>query len=194
MTRKFLPFASVLIAALMAAGVNAPAHGQSTTAPSPTNSTYESAVAHPWDSLNASQRDMLAPLQKTWDTLSPRRQTHMLRRSEKWATLPAEKREEIREHIAHWQEMTPEQRKQARENRHKFDQLSPEQRAQLHATYEHFQQLPAAQRDQLMRQWHALPPQKRLQWSERHNHAPVSTSNGGTTAPSGSVPADPKQP
>lgn len=194
MNRPSLSLVPALLAVLFVGGVNPPIHAQSAVAPAPASSAHETAVAHPWNSLNATQRDMLAPLQKTWDTLSPRRQTHMLRRAERWASLPADKREKIRQHIAHWQQMTPQERQQARDNRRKFDQLSPAQRKQLHATYEHFQQLPAAQRDQLMHQWHALTPEQRLQWSKHHNHATAPAVGSSVITPPNASAADPAQP
>ncbi|MEO7068781.1 MAG: DUF3106 domain-containing protein [Rhodanobacter sp.] len=194
MNRPALSLVPALLAMLFVGGIYSPAYAQSTATPAATNNTHETAVAHPWSSLDAAQQDILAPLQKTWDTLSPRRQTHMLRRAERWVTLPAEKREKIRQHIAHWQQMTPQERQQARDNRRKFDELTPAQRERLHATYEHFQQLPAAQRDQLMHQWHALSPQQRLQWSEHHQHGTAPAAESSVAAPSSVSAGEPAQP
>jgi Protein of unknown function (DUF3106) len=121
----------------------------------------------PWGSLDAGQRDILAPLQGQWDTLPPRQQQDMLDRARHWSELPPDRRQEIRERIQRWQQMTPEQREQVRQNRIKYNQLPPEQRAELHAAYMRFQQLPPQQRDNLMRRWELQAPEQRRQWLDR---------------------------
>ena len=149
--------------------------------------------ARPWNSLDATQRDLLAPLQADWNTLPPKRQAHLLRRAQRWSTLPAERRAAIRERITRWQQMTPQEREQARANRGKFRHMSPDQRKQLHATFEHFQQLPPAQRSKLIRQWRALTPEQRLHWSVPGNGpAPAATPSKPTRDQLG--PAHPAQP
>lgn len=104
----------------------------------------------------------------------------MLNRAEQWTGLPPQQREEVRERIARWQLMTPQERQQTRENRRQFEQLPPEQRAKLHAAFERFQQLPPQQREQLIKQWHAIPPTKRLQWMQQtgHDRAPPPAEHG----------------
>ncbi|MEO5812611.1 MAG: DUF3106 domain-containing protein [Rhodanobacter sp.] len=185
---------TTLIAAGMSSGMSLCAWAQD-AAPVSSASVPAMSPARPWNSLSATQQDLLAPLQPTWDTLSPRRQGHMLKRAQHWATLPAERRAAIREHIAHWQQMTPEEREQARANRRKFRAMSPQQRQQLHATFEHFQQLPPAQRDKLLQEWRALTPEQRLHWSMPANSGqPSGASSSHAASEQPLPPAEPQQP
>jgi hypothetical protein len=172
---------TLLAAVVLGSGAVLSAHAQD-TAPASAASSQSMPTAHPWSSLSAVQRDLLAPLQPTWDTFSPRRQERMLKRAERWATLPTERRAAIREHIAHWQQMTPEERARARANRNKFHDMSPQQRRQLHATFEHFQQLPPTQRAKLIRQWRALTPEQRLHWSAPPSHGQAPGASPGQPA------------
>lgn len=179
MTRLPRQILSLLFAALCGGMAAAPgyAHDAPSSPDRSCSSGREEPPPRPWRSLDATQREMLAPLQKEWDTLTSYRQTRMLERAKHWATLPPEQREEIRQRIARWQQMTPQQRQQARDNRHKYHELSPAQRKQLDATYERFQHLPPEQRDRLMREWHELPVEQRLQWRDRssRNGPPPAT-------------------
>ncbi len=184
---------TMLTATFLGSGVTLPAQAQDSP-PASTASVKPTPALRPWSSLNAAQRDMLAPLQSTWDTLSPRRQAHMLKRAERWVTLTPERRAAIREHIAHWQQMTPEEREQARANMRKFRDLSAQQREQLHATFERFQQLPPAQRDKLMREWHALTPEQRLHWSMPLDAGQTPSASMRQHPTAHSEPSGPQQP
>ncbi|KZC40334.1 MULTISPECIES: DUF3106 domain-containing protein [Rhodanobacter] len=168
MIRILRPLLPLLLAALLGGVATPSLHAQE--APVSPPPAGDMPAPRPWSSLDSSQHEVLAPLQKTWDSMSPRKQSRMLQRAEHWVTLPPERREEIRQHITRWQQMTPDERRQARENMHKFHQLPPQQRERLHATFEHFQQLPPDQREKLIREWHALPPAERLHWDEHHGH------------------------
>ncbi|WEN16362.1 DUF3106 domain-containing protein [Rhodanobacter sp. AS-Z3] len=173
MNRILRPILPLLFAALLG-GMTAPAlHAQNAAPPPPRD---QASAPHPWTSLDASQRDVLAPLKGEWDTMPPRKQARMLQRAEHWATLPPEKREAVTQHIAHWQEMTPAERKQARENMRKFHQMPAQQREQLHSTYDRFQKLPPAQRENLMRRWREMSPEQRKQWKEQRGQNRPSTA------------------
>lgn len=183
MNRILRPLLFLLLACLIGGAPVTPLHAQHAapdtdqrTAPSP---------PRPWATLDAAQRDVLAPLKTEWDSMSPRKQARMLHRAERWVTLPPEKREEVRQHIAHWQQMTPAERKQARANMRKFHQLPEQQREQLHDTFERFQKLPPAQREDLIRRWRALPPEQRRHWHDRPDHQRPSPTANPPPPPSG---------
>jgi Spy/CpxP family protein refolding chaperone len=151
------PLLALILTTLFGACAMAPAFAQD--APPPRS--QDSATSRPWRSLDADQRDVLAPLQKDWDTFSPRRQQRMLDKASRWVTLPEPRREEIRQRIDRWQKMTPAERDEARRNMQRFHDLTPEQRDELHAAFDRYRQLPADQRDALIRKWQQLSPAER---------------------------------
>jgi hypothetical protein len=160
MRRPLLALAlSILLGGFAAAPVllaqdtplHAPPHGQAQSPP------------RPWQSLDADQRAVLAPMQKDWDSLPPQRQQHMLEKAARWVKLPEAQREEIRQRITRWQQMSPAEREDARRNMRKFKDLTDEQREQLHAAFDRFRQLPPDQREALIQKWQKLSPAERQQ-------------------------------
>ncbi len=111
------------------------------------------AAPLPWSQLDATQRQMLAPLQSLWDQLPPQRQQRMASHAERWVQLPPDRQARIREHLVHWAQMTPEQRREAWQGEDAFRSMSPSDRQRVLDAYERFKSLTPEQRRALMQRF-----------------------------------------
>lgn len=72
-------------------------------------------AAQTWQSLDANQRQALAPLAQQWATFSEKQQQALLRVAKRYPTLTAPEKQRLQRKLIAWSKLTPEQRKAARE-------------------------------------------------------------------------------
>lgn len=113
------------------------------------------ATAVPWSQLDATQREMLAPLQSQWNQIPPRRQQRMAEHAEHWMQLPPERREQIHQRLAHWAQMTPEQRRDAARGEEAFRAMPEADRQRVLDAYQRFKSLSPEQRKALIQRFRA---------------------------------------
>lgn len=72
-------------------------------------------AAQTWQSLDANQRQALAPLAQQWATFSEKQQLALLRVAKRYPTLTLLEKQRLQKKLIAWSKLTPEQRKAARE-------------------------------------------------------------------------------
>jgi hypothetical protein len=96
-----------------------------------------------WHSLPASQRQVLAPLERDWNSLDASRKAKWIEVANRFSTMPEAERHRVQERMTEWARMTPAERGRARLNFQEAKQLSPEERQQR---WEAYQALPDERR------------------------------------------------
>jgi hypothetical protein len=77
-------------------------------------------AAQTWQSLDANQRQALAPLAQQWHTLPEKQQQGLLRIAKRYPTLTPAEKQRLQKKLIAWSKLTPEQRKAAREKYRTF--------------------------------------------------------------------------
>jgi hypothetical protein len=103
----------------------------------------------PWNTLNESQRSVLAPLQSDWASIDAQRQQKWLEMAARFPSMPAQEQTRIKERMAQWSRLTPTQRNLARQQFQEARELPAEQRS---TRWQEYQALPAEEREALARQ------------------------------------------
>jgi hypothetical protein len=103
----------------------------------------------PWNTLNAAQKSVLAPLQNDWAGIDGQRQQKWLEMAARFPSMPAEEQTRIKERMAHWSQLTPTQRNLARQQFQEARELPPEQRS---TKWQEYQALTVEEREALARQ------------------------------------------
>lgn len=104
-------------------------------------------AAKPWQSLTASQREALSPLEKDWTRIDPARQQKWLEVAGRFPSMAVEERERVQRRMADWARMTPEERGRARLN---YQELRLQTDAEERQTrWQAYQSLPETQRREL---------------------------------------------
>ncbi len=96
-----------------------------------------------WNELSATQRGVLAPLERDWMTVSPSQQQKWAELAKRFPALPADERARVQQRLSDWSRLSPRERAAARLNYQEARQLSPLERQQQWDTY---RALPADQR------------------------------------------------
>jgi hypothetical protein len=96
-----------------------------------------------WNNLSASQRQVLAPLERDWTSLEAQRKAKWIEVANRFPSMPEAERQRVQERMAEWARMTPVERGRARLNFQEAKQLSPEERQQR---WEAYQALPDERR------------------------------------------------
>ena len=130
-----------LLAAAAAAQGGTPV--AATAAAATTMPTEEGAS---WHSLNASQREALAPLQQEWPRMDPLSKRKWLALAERFPTMPAAERARIQTRMSDWAALTPKQRGKARLH---FQEARRLPKIDREAKWQAYQALPAEQKKQL---------------------------------------------
>lgn len=102
--------------------------------------------ASSWQSLSASQRTALKPLERDWGHLSDERRQKWLEIAGRFSKLPPAEQARIQTRMASWVDMTPQQRGQARLNYQEAKQAGPQD---LRAEWDAYQSLPPERKRQL---------------------------------------------
>lgn len=121
------------------------------------------AEAIPWDSLNAAEQHLLAPLSEQWDSLPPERQARLRSGARRWQNASPEEQERAKQRFEQWRELPPEHREELRERYQRFKTLPPEKQARIRDQYRWMGQLPPDIRDGLRNRLRELPPSERRQ-------------------------------
>ena len=96
-----------------------------------------------WNELSATQRGVLAPIERDWKTVSPSQQQKWAELAKRFPALPADERARVQQRLSEWSRLSPHERAAARLNFQEARQLSPQERQQQWDTY---RALPADQR------------------------------------------------
>ena len=104
------------------------------------------AAAPTWQSLTATQRNLLAPLQHDWDKLSGNQRIKWLNATPRLAVLPAPELARLHERMRDWAHLTPAERTDARIGFQVAKQVDAEERQ---AKWEAYQALPPEKRQEL---------------------------------------------
>ena len=102
-----------------------------------------------WSALTASQKQVLAPLQKDWPSLDAQRRQKWLEVASRFGGLPAEEQERVKERMVEWARMTPGQRARAR------------------LVFQEARQLPADERQARWEAYRSLSPEARQALAQR---------------------------
>jgi hypothetical protein len=102
-----------------------------------------------WSVLTASQKQVLAPLQKDWPSLDAQRRQKWLEVASRFGSLPAEEQERVKERMVEWARMTPGQRARAR------------------LVFQEARQLPADERQARWEAYRSLSPEARQALAQR---------------------------
>lgn len=92
-----------------------------------------------WESLTASQKESLAPLEDGWNELSAVQKRKWLEVADKAEKMSPEEKQRFQNHIRDWLNLTPEQRRMARQNFLGFMKLNPVKKTER---WKEYQQLP----------------------------------------------------
>lgn len=125
-----------------------------------------------WNSLSASQRQVLAPLERDWTHLEAPRKAKWIEVANRFPSMPEAERQRVQERMAEWARMTPAERGRARLNFQEAKQLSPEERQQRWEAYQ------------------ALPDERRRALAERAK----PTAEAARKASAGAAPLAAAQP
>ncbi len=120
-----------------------------------------SAVAIPYASLSATEREQLQPFAKDWDTLPPQRQERLRRAAARWAQMPPEQRAQMQERFRRWQALKPEERAALRERFRTFRSMPPEQQDRVRRGVERFRRLPPEERARMREEFARMSPDER---------------------------------
>ena len=92
-----------------------------------------------WESLLASRKKLLAPLESEWNGLSAAQKRKWLEVAGKMEKMSPEEKQRFQNHIRDWLNLTPEQRRMARQNFLGFKKLNPVKKTEK---WKEYQQLP----------------------------------------------------
>ena len=92
-----------------------------------------------WESLSASRKKLLAPLESEWNGLSAAQKRKWLEVAGKMEKMSPEEKQRFQNHISDWLNLTPEQRRMARQNFLGFKKLNPVKKTEK---WKEYQQLP----------------------------------------------------
>ena len=99
-----------------------------------------------WQSLNAAQQSVLAPLRRDWSTIDATRKQKWLELAGRFSAMPEAERQRIQARMTAWARMTPDERGRARLQFQESRQFSAEERQ---SRWEAYQALPDDERKAL---------------------------------------------
>ena len=100
----------------------------------------------PWNSLTATQRQALAPLERDWSNIDAARRSKWIEIANRLPLMPADERQRMQDRMTEWARLTPDERGRARLSFQEAKQLSPQERQ---ARWEAYQALPEEDRKAL---------------------------------------------
>lgn len=106
----------------------------------------DAASGPAWNSLDASQRQALAPLERDWSTIDPRRKQKWLELASRFDRMSPDERVRVQQRMSDWVRLSAKQRTDARMNYQGAKDLSPQERQ---ARWDAYQSLPEDQRRSL---------------------------------------------
>jgi len=116
-------------------------------APTPTLGAGTALLPPAWQGLSATQKRILAPLERDWDGLDAGRRSKWLEVAQRFPALPAEEQARMQERMRDWTRLSAVERQQARIGfQAAAQQLNPGDRQ---AKWEAYQALPPEKRQQL---------------------------------------------
>lgn len=118
-----------------------------------------------WSSLDAAQKQALAPLAGEWDKLGKRHKTKWLGIAKRYPTMKAEEQKRVQMRMQRWAKLTPEQRDQAREQYRSLGKIAPDRREELRRHWAEYQALPPHERRMYDVPPSYVPPAERRQRS-----------------------------
>jgi hypothetical protein len=110
-----------------------------------------------WATLNAAQREALAPLERDWRQIDAQRKQKWLEVAARFPRMGAEERQRIQERMADWARLTPAERARARLQFQEARAISPDERAARWDAYR------------------ALPDEERSRWTATAQDAKTAT-------------------
>jgi hypothetical protein len=99
-----------------------------------------------WASLNAHQKQALAPLQRDWPGIDAQRKQKWLEVASRFPAMAEDERDRVRERMAEWARLTPAERTRARLQFQETRQVSADERA---ARWQAYQALSPEERQKL---------------------------------------------
>lgn len=99
-----------------------------------------------WGSLNASQRNVLAPLERDWTTIPPGQQQKWIELANRFAAMPPDEKARVQHRMTDWSRLPPQERARARLN---FQEARPLGREERQQQWEAYRALPPEQRREL---------------------------------------------
>jgi hypothetical protein len=118
-----------------------------------------------WSSLDAAQRQALAPLAAEWDKLSKPHKTKWLGIAKRYPAMKPEEQQRVQKRMQRWAKLTPEQRDQARERYRSLGKMAPDRREELRRQWAEYQSLQPHERRMFDVPPGYLPPSQRRQRS-----------------------------
>lgn len=116
-------------------------------APAPTLGAGTALLPPAWQGLSATQKKILAPLERDWDGLDAGRRSKWLEVAQRFPALPADEQARMQERMRDWTRLSAVERQQARAGfQAAAQQLNPGDRQ---AKWEAYQALPPERRQQL---------------------------------------------
>ncbi|MCV2423576.1 DUF3106 domain-containing protein [Paucibacter sp. DJ2R-2] len=119
-------------------------------APTPTLGAGTALLPPAWQGLSATQKRILAPLERDWDGLDAGRRSKWLEVAQRFPALPAEEQARMQERMRDWTRLSAVERQQARIG---FQAAA--------------QQLNSGDRQAKWEAYQALPPEKRQQLADK---------------------------
>jgi hypothetical protein len=99
-----------------------------------------------WKSLSASQRGVLAPLERDWTGITPAQQQKWLELANRYGAMPPDEKARVQQRMSEWSRLPPQERARARLN---FQEARPLGREERQQQWEAYRALPPEQRREL---------------------------------------------
>lgn len=117
-----------------------------------------------WNSLSATQRQVLAPLQRDWAGIDAKQREKWVEVANRYPSMPAGERQRLQQRMGAWVQMTPAQRAAARQQ------------------FQQAKRLPAEERQARWQAYQSLSPEERRQLARRAQPAAGATRQKGEPA------------
>lgn len=108
----------------------------------PTSAILGTPPQPEWIALSASQKNILAPLEKEWAGMEHIRRKQWLTTASRYPKLSGTEQERVQKRMHDWVKLTPEQRARARDNYREINRLPDEQKDLIKKKWSAYKQLP----------------------------------------------------
>lgn len=123
-----------------------------------------------WDSLSASQREVLAPFSQDWTDIPAARRQHLVRGADRLATMSPEQHAEAALRFASWRALPGERRALIRDRYEIYRRLSPTEQRRIRNNYRRFNRMDHDRRQKMRERYRDMTPEQRQRMHDRASH------------------------